>query len=223
MRTTVTTFALEQAEEALDAIRSGAIQGAAVLQVHAAVRSLSGRCHRTSNCSSGTAARRIRARSPTCGPRSPTRASTRTAIDVREVPDDDAAPSASAFTGSPTIRIDGRDVVDPGGEPVMLACRIYHRRDGRISPVPDPDDLRDALRRATTDRRSLAMSLRIGAHAPPFDLPATDGTSAGVALETQPAGDGHRLHLQPLPVRARLARPDRRRRRATTPSTASRC
>jgi hypothetical protein len=70
-------------------------------------------------------------------------------IDVREVPDDDAA-EREGFTGSPTIRIDGRDIVDPGAEPVMLACRIYHRRDGRISPVPDPDDLRDALRRATT-------------------------------------------------------------------------
>jgi len=71
------------------------------------------------------------------------------AVDVRAVDDDDAA-RREAFTGSPTIRIDGRDVVDPGDEPVMLACRIYHRRDGRISPVPDPDDLRDALRRATT-------------------------------------------------------------------------
>ncbi len=70
-------------------------------------------------------------------------------IDVREVADD-AAATREAFTGSPTIRIDGRDVVDPGGEPVMLACRVYRRRDGRISPVPDPDDLRDALRRATT-------------------------------------------------------------------------
>lgn len=70
-------------------------------------------------------------------------------IDVREVPDD-AAARREAFTGSPTVRIDGRDVVDAGDEPVMLACRVYHRRDGRISPVPDPDDLRDALRRATT-------------------------------------------------------------------------
>jgi hypothetical protein len=25
---------------------------------------------------------------------------------------------------------------------------VYRRRDGRISPLPDPDDLRDALRRA---------------------------------------------------------------------------
>jgi hypothetical protein len=71
------------------------------------------------------------------------------AIEVREVPDE-AAARRERFTGSPTIRIDGRDVVDTGDEPVMLACRVYRRRDGRISPVPDPDDLRDALRRATT-------------------------------------------------------------------------
>jgi hypothetical protein len=25
---------------------------------------------------------------------------------------------------------------------------LYRRRDGRISPTPDPDDLREALRRA---------------------------------------------------------------------------
>lgn len=49
------------------------------------------------------------------------------------------------FTGSPTIRVDGRDVVDPGGDPAALACRVYRRRDGGVSPVPDPADLRDAL------------------------------------------------------------------------------
>jgi hypothetical protein len=69
------------------------------------------------------------------------------AIHVRHVATDDAA-DAERFTGSPTIRVDGADVQDPGGEPVGLTCRIYHRRDGRVSPVPDPDDLRDALRRA---------------------------------------------------------------------------
>ena len=30
------------------------------------------------------------------------------------------------------------------------------------------------------------MTLRIGAHAPPFDLPATDGTSHGVLAESNP-------------------------------------
>jgi hypothetical protein len=65
-------------------------------------------------------------------------------IIVREVESDDEADS-ERFHGSPTIRVDGRDVVDPGDEPVGLACRIYRRRDGRISPTPDPADVRDAL------------------------------------------------------------------------------
>src|SRR6478609_10281830 len=69
------------------------------------------------------------------------------AIDVREIATGDAA-DAERFTGSPTIRVDGADVQDPGDEPSGLTCRVYRRRDGRISPLPDPDDLRDALRRA---------------------------------------------------------------------------
>ena len=62
-------------------------------------------------------------------------------------PPSDAA-DAERFTGSPTIRIDGADVQETD-EPTGLTCRVYHRRDGRVSPVPDPDDLRDALRAAT--------------------------------------------------------------------------
>ena len=51
--------------------------------------------------------------------------------------------------GSPTILIDGLDLVPAAGdEAIGLSCRVYRRRDGRISPVPDPDDLREALRRA---------------------------------------------------------------------------
>jgi len=68
-------------------------------------------------------------------------------IVVREVATDVAAAQES-FVGSPTIRIDGVDVQPPGEEPVGLTCRIYHRRDGRISPTPDPADIRDALRAA---------------------------------------------------------------------------
>jgi hypothetical protein len=56
---------------------------------------------------------------------------------------------ARRFFGSPTILIDGVDVASPEPEePVALACRVYVRRDGRVSPTPDPDDMRDALRRA---------------------------------------------------------------------------
>ena len=73
------------------------------------------------------------------------------AIEVREV-DTDARAASEAFVGSPTIRIDGAVVQDPGDEPAGLTCRIYRRRDGRISPLPDPDDLRDALHNAMTTR-----------------------------------------------------------------------
>lgn len=71
------------------------------------------------------------------------------AIEVREVHSDDAA-VAERFTGSPTIRVDGTDVQDVRGEPTGLTCRVYRHRDGRISPLPDPDDLRDTLRSAMT-------------------------------------------------------------------------
>ena len=62
-------------------------------------------------------------------------------------------PRRERFPGSPTIRIDGEDVVPPGeGEPFALTCRVYRLRDGRISPTPDPEDLRDAVRRAKEDQ-----------------------------------------------------------------------
>src|SRR3954462_11028380 len=51
------------------------------------------------------------------------------------------------FPGSPTIRIDGEDVVAPGdGDPVGLTCRVYRLRDGSPSPTPDAEDVRDAIR-----------------------------------------------------------------------------
>jgi hypothetical protein len=52
------------------------------------------------------------------------------------------------FVGSPTIRIDGRDIQPPPeAEPPGLTCRVYHLRDGRISPLPDPEDIKEALTR----------------------------------------------------------------------------
>jgi hypothetical protein len=67
-------------------------------------------------------------------------------IEMREVPTDDDA-GRLGFVGSPTIRVDGEDVVPPGDEPTGLTCRIYRLRDGRVSPLPDPQDLREALAR----------------------------------------------------------------------------
>ena len=74
-------------------------------------------------------------------------------VVVREV-ETQAGAALECFVGSPTIRIDGVDVQPPREEPVGLTCRVYRRRDGRISPTPDPADVRDALRaaQATTTR-----------------------------------------------------------------------
>jgi hypothetical protein len=49
------------------------------------------------------------------------------------------------FPGSPTIRVDGEDVLPGGDQPASLTCRLYTLRDGRASPTPDPADLREAL------------------------------------------------------------------------------
>jgi hypothetical protein len=71
-------------------------------------------------------------------------------IVVREVHTDSDA-EREHFVGSPTIRIDGVDIQPPESEPFGLTCRVYHRRDGRISPTPDPADLREALAAAHID------------------------------------------------------------------------
>lgn len=70
----------------------------------------------------------------------------RAEIAMREVTTDEEARELG-FPGSPTIRIDGRDV-DPAGAsaPPALTCRIYHLPDGRVSPVPSREQLEEALR-----------------------------------------------------------------------------
>ncbi len=60
----------------------------------------------------------------------------------------EAAARDEGFAGSPTIRVDGRDVQASGDQPAALTCRVYRLRDGRPSPLPDPDDLREALEAA---------------------------------------------------------------------------
>lgn len=68
-------------------------------------------------------------------------------VELRQVDSEDAA-AAERFVGSPTIRVNGADVQDPGPEASGLTCRVYRLRDGRISALPDPEDVREALRRA---------------------------------------------------------------------------
>jgi hypothetical protein len=66
-------------------------------------------------------------------------------IELQEVFTDEDAMEL-AFPGSPTIRIDGRDV-DPDGasEPPSLTCRVYRLPDGRPSPVPSRQQLEEAI------------------------------------------------------------------------------
>lgn len=53
------------------------------------------------------------------------------------------------FTGSPTIRFDGQDIAPPpAGTDYLLSCRVYRHEDGRFSPLPSPETIRQALRRA---------------------------------------------------------------------------
>jgi hypothetical protein len=74
------------------------------------------------------------------------------AIEIRQI-ESEADAAREHFAGSPTIRVDGADVAPVEDEPYGLNCRIYHRRGGRVSPTPDPADLRDALRAAMTATR----------------------------------------------------------------------
>ena len=50
------------------------------------------------------------------------------------------------FPGSPTIRIDGRDLFPVPEGPYGLTCRVYHTDDGRVTPLPTAEMIRKALR-----------------------------------------------------------------------------
>jgi hypothetical protein len=66
-------------------------------------------------------------------------------IRMRHVATDSEA-LALGFPGSPTIRIDGRDVDARGADsPPALTCRVYYLPDGRVSPIPSREDLEAAL------------------------------------------------------------------------------
>jgi len=70
-----------------------------------------------------------------------------TEIEMREIRSDEEA-ERMGFTGSPTIRLDGVEVAPEPAEPVSLTCRVYRTRDGRTSPVPDPQDIEAAIEEA---------------------------------------------------------------------------
>lgn len=68
-------------------------------------------------------------------------------IKVIRVDTEDQA-EALDFYGSPTIRINGRDIDPPTEERRALTCRVYELADGRISPLPSHEMIRNTLRKA---------------------------------------------------------------------------
>ena len=83
-------------------------------------------------------------------------------VRVVEVETDDQA-EGLRFVGSPTIRIDRRDIEQPQpGPPYRLACRAYILEDGRISPLPSHAMVRRALRAAISTARKEEPSKQRG-------------------------------------------------------------
>lgn len=67
------------------------------------------------------------------------------AVAMQEVKTEEEA-AAQRFIGSPSIRVDGIDPFPVDEDvPTGLTCRVYRLRDGRFSPVPDPQELRERL------------------------------------------------------------------------------
>jgi hypothetical protein len=71
-------------------------------------------------------------------------------LEVIEIAGEGEA-EARGFPGSPTIRVEGEDIAPGEGDPIGLSCRVYRRPDGRISPLPDRAEIRNALRKVRRD------------------------------------------------------------------------
>ena len=70
-----------------------------------------------------------------------------TDVEVRERVVGDAAIAAQVgMAGSPTILVEGRDVVDPDGLVASVSCRLYRTRSG-VEGAPPVDAIVSALGR----------------------------------------------------------------------------
>jgi len=77
-----------------------------------------------------------------------------TDVRVTHVDSDEAA-QALRFPGSPTIRINGRDVQsEVEAADGRLTCRLYILEDGRASPLPSAEMIRRAVRAAAAGEAS---------------------------------------------------------------------
>ncbi len=69
-------------------------------------------------------------------------------VEIIKVETDKQA-AALRFTGSPTILIDGADIVPVSKDAYFrLTCRAYRLEDGRFAPLPSAEMLRAALQSA---------------------------------------------------------------------------
>ena len=69
-------------------------------------------------------------------------------IEIIKVETEDQA-QALQFVGSPTILVNGDDIVPtPPGAYYSLTCRAYRLEDGRISPLPSLEMIRHPLQQA---------------------------------------------------------------------------
>jgi hypothetical protein len=68
-------------------------------------------------------------------------------IEIIKVETEDQARQYQ-FVGSPTIRINGEDIVPTTDQQIVgLACRAFVLEDGRISPLPSYEMIRKGIRR----------------------------------------------------------------------------
>lgn len=69
-------------------------------------------------------------------------------ITIIKVETDEQA-QTEKFIGSPTIRINGADIVlPPTDAEYFLSCRVYQLEDGRFSPLPSINMIRNGLQNA---------------------------------------------------------------------------
>jgi hypothetical protein len=66
----------------------------------------------------------------------------------RRLVEDDEQAAVLGMTGSPTLLIDGADLLQGTPDGPRLACRLYPHHDGRLAGVPSVALLRQALARA---------------------------------------------------------------------------
>jgi glutaredoxin len=67
-------------------------------------------------------------------------------VEVVEIHSEEEA-KRLRFAGSPTIRVDGKDIQPQATTHHTMSCRAYQLEDGRMSPLPSEAMIRAALKR----------------------------------------------------------------------------